>query len=125
MPIKINYKNSTLKKLSKNLVLFVDKKFNTTHLKKILSKSEFSYINDLLKINDLNKNFLVFELSSKKKIVLVSIKKNIKTSDIENLGAQLYERINFGKNSEYFLNSDSIIHNNKSFLGHFLQIIGE
>jgi len=120
MSIKINYKNSTSKNPSNNLVLFVDEKFNINPLKKHLSNSEFSYINDLLKTSDLNKNLFVFELSSKKKIVLVSIKKNIKTSDIENLGAEFYGRVNCGKNSEYLINSDTIISKDKSFTGHFL-----
>ena len=78
MSIKINYKNNTSKNPSNNLVLFVDEKFNINPLKKHLSNFEFSYINDLLKTSDLNKNLFVFELSSKKKIVLVYIKKNIK-----------------------------------------------
>ena len=120
MSIKINYKNSTLKNTSSNLVLFVDDKFNINHLKKYLSKTEFSYINDLLKVSDFNKNLLIFELTSKKKIVLISIKKNIKNFDIENLGAEFYSRLNYGKNSEYFLNSDTIIGVDKSFVGYFL-----
>jgi len=120
MSIKINYKNSTSKNPSNNLVLFVDEKFNINPLKKHLSNSEFSYINDLLKTSDLSKNLFVFELSSKKKIVLVSIKKNIKASDIENLGAEFYGRVNCGKNSEYLINSDTIIGKDKSFTGHFL-----
>ena len=78
MSIKINYKNSASKNPSNNLILFVDEKFNLNSLKRYLSNSEFSYINDLLKTNDLYKNLFVFEVSSKKKIVLVSIKKNIK-----------------------------------------------
>ena len=120
MSIKINYKNSTLKNPSNNQVLFVDERFNTNPLKKHLSNFEYSYINDLLKTSDLNKNLFIFEISSKKKIVLVSIKNNIKASDIENLGAELYGRVNYGKNSEYFINSDSIISKDKSFIGHFL-----
>ena len=44
----------------------------------------------------------------------------MKTSDIENLGAEFYKRINHGKNSEYFINSDSIVEKNDNFLGHFL-----
>ncbi len=120
MSIKINYKNSTSKNPSNNLVLFADEKFNINPLKKHLSNSEFSYINDLLKTSDLSKNLLVFELSSKKKIVLVSIKKNIKASDIENLGAEFYGCVNCGKNSEYLINSDTIISKDKSFTGHFL-----
>ena len=44
----------------------------------------------------------------------------MKTSDVENLGAEFYGKINFGKNNSYFLNSDSIIEKSESFLGHFL-----
>ena len=120
MSIKISFKNSTLKKTSSNLVLFADEKFSINSIKKYISSSEFSYISDLLKTSDLSKNLLVFELSSKKKIVLVSIKKNIRNSEVENLGAELYGRINYGKNSEYLINSDSIITNQKNFIGHFL-----
>ena len=59
-------------------------------------------------------------MSILKKIVLVSIKKNIKTSDVENLGAEFYKKINHGKNSEYYIISDSVIGKNDNFLGHFL-----
>ena len=120
MTIKINLKKSILKNTSSNLVLFVDEKFSANPLRKYISSSEFSYIIDLLKSCDLSKNLFVFELSSKKKIVLVSVKKNIKISDIENLGAEFYGRINYGKNSEYFINSDSIAVNQKYFINHFL-----
>ena len=120
MSIKINFRNSISKKTSLNQVLFVDDKFNTNPLKKYISSSEFSYVTDLLKTSDLSKNLFVFELSSKKKIVLVSIKTNIKNSDVENLGAEFYGRINYGKNSEYFVNSDSISSKLKNFIGHFL-----
>ena len=120
MSIQINYKKNGSNKPSNNLVLFSDEKFNINALKKYISISEFSYINDLLKSSDLDKNIFVFELSSKKKVVLISIKKNIKSSDIENLGAEFYGRINYGKNSEYFVNSDSIISKNKNFIGYFL-----
>ena len=36
------------------------------------------------------------------------------------MGAEFYERINHGKNSEYFLISDSLENNNQNFLSHFL-----
>ena len=120
MSIKINYSSRTYNKSSDNIVLFSNEKFNITNLEKYLSKSEYSYIQDLLKTNDLKKNLFVFEVNSKKKIVLVSIKNNLKSSDIENLGAEFYGRINYGKNSEYFVISDSIIGKQSNFLGHFL-----
>jgi leucyl aminopeptidase len=120
MTIKINFSKNTINKSSCNLVLFVDEKFNVSNLKKYTSNTDFSYISDLLKTSDLKKKMFVFEINSKKKIILVSIKKDLKSFDIENLGAEFYGRINYGKNSEYFINSDSLIDKNENFIGYFL-----
>ena len=120
MSININYAKKLGAKSSSNLVLFTKEKFEITSLKKYISNSEFSYIGDLLKTSDLKKNLFVFEVNSKKKIVLISIKNNLKTSEIENLGAEFYGRINHGKNIDYFLVSDSILGKQDNFLGHFL-----
>ena len=120
MTVRLDYSKKTSNNLSSNLVLFCDEKFNTNGLKKYLSNSEISYINDLLKTIDSKKNLFVLDINSKKKIVLVSIKKNIKTSDVENLGAEFYKKINHGKNSEYYIISDSVVGKNDNFLGHFL-----
>ena len=75
MSIKISFKKSKLERTSANLVLFVDERFNIRPVKRYISSLEYSYISDLLKTSDLKKKLLVFNLSSKKKIVLVSIKK--------------------------------------------------
>ena len=120
MSIKINYSNKPVSKNSSNIALFCDEKFNLNSLRKFLSDYEFNYINDLLKTSDLKKNLLVFELNSKKKIVLISIKNNFKTSEIESLGAEFFGRINYGKNNEYFIISDSIKTKHDNFLGYFL-----
>ena len=120
MSIEISYSKKTISSASANLILFTNDKFNTSNLKRHLSGSDFVYINDILKTSDLKKNLFIFEVSSKKRIILVSIKNNIKTSDIENLGAELFGRINFGKNSNYFVNSDSVFGKHDNFLGHFL-----
>ena len=82
MSIKINYSNKLTNKSLANLVLFVDQNFNISGLKKIISNTEFSYISDLLKTSDLKKNLLFFEINSKKTIFLVSIKNDLKISDI-------------------------------------------
>ena len=58
MSIKINYLKKTIGNSSANLVLFTSEKFNISGLKKYLSSSEYSYINDLLKTSDLKKNYL-------------------------------------------------------------------
>jgi len=120
MSIVINYKNSGLKKLTTNLVLFVDENFNINGLKKHVSNTEFSYLNDMLKNSDLKKNLLFFEINSKKTIYLVSVKKDLKTSDIESLGAKFHAYINYDKKNDYFVNSDTINSKTENFLGYFL-----
>ena len=120
MSIKINYLKKLNNRPSTNVVLFCKEKFKIENLKRYLNDIEFSYIENLLKNSDLNKDLLIFELSAKKKIVLISIKEKLKSSDVENLGAEFYKRINFGKNNEYFLISDTIFTKIDNFLGHFL-----
>ena len=104
MTVQINYKNTSSKKVSSNFVLFVDEKFNINGIKKHISNSEFSYISDLLKNSDLKKKLLVFKINSKKTIFLVSIKKDIKVSDIENLGAKLHGHIDYKNEDDNLIN---------------------
>ena len=120
MSIIINYSNKFTSKSSTNLVLFVDEKFDIAGLKKIISNPEFSYITDLLKTSDLKKDLLFFKVNSKKTIFLASIKKDIKISDIESLGAKFHSYINYDKKKEYFINSDTINNKIKNFIGYFL-----
>ena len=89
MSISINYKNVYSKKIP-NIILFVDEKFNISSLKKRISSSEYSYISDLIKFQDLSKQILSFDISSTKKIILVSLKKNIKSSDLDEMVARLH-----------------------------------
>ena len=120
MPIVINYKNSSLKKNSSNLVLFVDEKFNILTSKKHLSKPEFSYIEDLIKTKDLKKKILIFDINSKRKIILISLKKHITSSDLENLGAKFYDLFKENSQNEFVLNSDTIPNRLKNSIGYFL-----
>jgi len=120
MSIKINYLNKFVNRSLTNLILFVDENFNINELKKNISNIEFSYISDLLKTSDLKKKILFFKVNSKKTIFLISIRKNIKISDIENLGAEFNSYINHDKKNEYFVNSDTIDNKIKNFVGYFL-----
>ena len=47
----------------------------------------------LLKTGDPKKKLFVFDINSKKKIILIPIKDKFKVFDIENLGAELYGHI--------------------------------
>ena len=120
MSIQINYKNKGSKNPAANLVLFVEEKFNINSLKKFISNTEYNYIFELLKTSDLKQDILVFEINSKKSIFLVSVKKDITASDIENLGAKFHKHINYEKKNDYFVHSDTIVVKAKNFLGHFL-----
>ena len=71
MTVEINYKTNPSKRNQGNLALFVDDNYNISGLKKHISNSEFSYIHDLLKINDKKKNIITFDINSKKKIILL------------------------------------------------------
>ncbi len=119
MKLNITYsKNGNLS--SRNQVLFSDEKFSISGLKKYITNSEFSYIKDLLRTSDLKKKLLLFDISSKKKLVIIPVKSNLKTSEIESLGAEFYNKVNYGKNSEYVINAESIDNKNKNFLVYFL-----
>jgi len=120
MTVKINYKTLSSKKKSKNLVLFVDEKFNLNSLKNKISKFEYIYIFDLIKGSDLKKNFLLFEINSKRRVILVSIKKDLESNDVENLGAEFYTYINQRNISEYSINIDSVNSKLSDSIGHFL-----
>jgi leucyl aminopeptidase len=120
MTVQINYKSSSSKKVLSNLVLFVDEKFNINSLKKHISNFEFSYISDLLKNSDLKRDLLVFEINSKKTIILASIKNDIQISDVESLGAKFHGYIDYDKKKDYFLNLDTINSKIKNFAGYFL-----
>ncbi len=120
MTIKIIYKNSTLKNKVANVVFFVDEKFNLTHLKKHLSSSEYSFLSDLIKSKDLKNKIVDLDISSKKKIILVSIKKDYTAVNAENLGAKFYDLSKNFNNNDFIINSDSINIKQKNLVGFFL-----
>ncbi len=120
MNIKISFKNQGFKKSSENLILFVDEKFNISSLKKHISNSEHSFILDLLKIKDTKQKIITFDINSKRKIILVSFKKNLPISDAENLGAKCYEIFKKNKKTEYRINTNTLHFKSKNIIGHFL-----
>ena len=49
MHIKINYKNNLINKKTTNNVIFVDDKFNLRSLKQYIYRTEYTFINNILK----------------------------------------------------------------------------
>ena len=120
MTVRINYKRNYLKKNSNNLVLFVDEKFNISSLKKLFLNREYSFISDLLKISNKKKKIITLKISSRKTISLVSLKKNLKSSDAESLGAKLYDHFTRNNMQTATINSDTISIKLKNLIGYFL-----
>ena len=119
MSVKINYLIKKNLKSSNNLIFFTDEKYKITNLKKFLSNFEFNYISDLLKTSDQKKKILIFEINSKKRIILVSVKSNYEMANIESLGAELYTNINVGKSKEYFIDTKSLNEHQNNLIDHF------
>ena len=120
MSIQIIYKAASSKKKSSNLVLFVDENFNITALKKFISTKEYSFISDLLALNDKKKKIIAYDINSKKKIILISHKKKMTTSEVESLGAKFYDIFKDIKQNHFDINSESVKNALKNFVGHFL-----
>ena len=120
MTVQIKYKNSTLKREVSNPVLFVDEKFNISTLKKYISTSEFTFISDLLKTKDLKNKILTFDISSKRKIILVALKNKLISSDLENLGGKFFDIFKNLDKKEYNIKSDTVPSQYKNLIGYFL-----
>ena len=120
MPVTINYKTNLSTKSSSNLILFSNENFNISLIKKYLLSKEYSFISDILKTRDIKKKIQFFDISSKKKIIFVSLKKNLKVSEAENLGAKFYDEFKDLKQNEYYLNSDTASGQLKNLVGYFL-----
>ncbi len=120
MSVQINYNSKNLTKSSNIITLFVDENFNTSLLKRCLSKADYTFITDLLKTKDKKEEILFFDISSKKKIILVSFKKNLTTSETENMGAKFYDKIKKFKQNYFVINSDTNKNTSKNLIGYFL-----
>ncbi len=101
-------------------MLFVDENFNISPLKKLIPTSEYSFIHDLLKISDKKKKIITLEISSKKIISLVSLKKNLTSSNAESLGAKLYDHFIRNNMQTATINTETSSIKLKNFIGYFL-----
>ena len=57
MAVKINYLKKKNLKVSDNVILFTNEKYNVKNLKKLISNFELNYILDLLKTSDIKKKY--------------------------------------------------------------------
>jgi leucyl aminopeptidase len=120
MTVHISYKNKFNNKLAENLIFFVNENFDISNTKKNLSSLEFVFISEMIKENDSNKQILIFDVNSKKKIVLVSLKTNLNNFDVEKLGAKFYKLFKDFKKINFILDTNNKLEKPKNYVGHFL-----
>ena len=120
MSIVINYKNNVSKNKLSNSIFFVNEKYNLNPLRKYFSKSEYLFLNDIIKSYDLTKKIIRFDLSSKQKIILISLKKNILTKELENLGAEFFNSLNDLKQKDFKIYTDAMPVKINNLIGYFL-----
>ena len=100
MSIKISIKKSFSPKLVKNYVLFCDENFKINGLNNLPLKSQAANINKAINIDKSDKkDFLIFNISSIQKIILIKIKKRYTSVDNEKTGGRFF---NFIKNNTIF-----------------------
>ena len=121
MTVQVNYINKINANSSGNYAFFTDEKLQIKNLKNIFSKNEISFINEIIKKKTSKKSFISFDLSSKKRIILIPLKDNLKSFAIEHLGANFYNYIKQNSINDVYVNLDSLkIKLTEDNIGYFL-----
>ena len=121
MTVQVNYKNNIIANSAGNYAFFTDEKLQIKNLKSTFSNHEISYISEIIKKKSTKKSFVSFDLSSKKRIILIPIKENLENVQIEHLGANFYNYIQENSINDISINLDSLkIKPFKDYLGCFL-----
>ena len=94
MSIKISLKTNISEKQIRNFVLFSDNEFKIHGLAQLALAKNSVFINKIISLNkSKDKKFLIFNLNSYQKVILIKLE-NIKSSiEIEKSGAEFYEFI--------------------------------
>ena len=94
MSVQVVYKNKAKSGNLGVIALFADEKFRIKNTNGFLSKNETSYIERILKNKKNTKeNIVFFNINEKTTVILISLKKDLKSFDVENLGAVFYNFI--------------------------------
>ena len=120
MTVQISHINKANIKTSYNQVLFTNKNLDINNLKKDFTKDEGLFIKDILKKNN-KKGIFLFNVSSKKKLILIPVKEDLDEIGVEKLGAEFYNFIKKNLIYDFSINSNSLkIKTGKNFLERFL-----
>ena len=122
MSVQVVYKNKAKSGNLGVIALFVDEKFRIKNTNGFLSKNEISYIEKTLKNKKNTKeNIVSFNINEKTTVILISLKKDLKSFDVENLGAVFYNFIKKNSFKDLSIISQSVKSKpGKDFIGRFM-----
>ena len=120
MTVEISYINKTNIKGVENLIFFVNESLDLSSIKEKLSSLEFSLISELKKVSVPTKEILIFDVSSRKKIVLITLKKNFNILEVEKLGAKFFDLFKEFKKINFILDSNNTLDKSNTLAGYFL-----
>ena len=121
MTVQVSHINKANIKSSYNQVIFINKNLDINNLKKDFTRDERIFIKDILKKKNNKKDIFLFNVSSKKKLILIPVKEDLDETGVENLGAEFYNFIKKNLIYDFSISSNSLeIKTGKNFLERFL-----
>ena len=96
MSLKIQLVNKLNKKNFKDLAIFISDDFNVKKLDKNLSATDLRILNNYFRLKK-KENIKILSLSDDKRVILININSNEDSPNVENLGAEFYEKIKNNK----------------------------
>ena len=90
MSVQVVYKTSVKSTNTGVIAVFSDEKFNINLSSNDLSKKETSYLKKILKNKKNGDKIFTINISEKKTVIIILLKKNIDITNIENLGAEFF-----------------------------------
>ena len=122
MTVQVVLKNKAKSSNPGVFVLFTEDKFEIKNIGIFLSKNEKSFVAKILKNrNNTKENIISLNLNEKTTLVLISLKKDLKSSNVENLGAEFYNFIKKNSFKDISIVSESVKSKpGKDFIGRFM-----
>ncbi len=122
MTVQVLYKNNVKSSNLGAIVLFAEDKFQLKNTQRFLSKTETLFVEKVLKNKrDIKENIISLNINEKNTLILISLKKELKSPDVESLGAEFYSFIKNNSFKNVSIMAESVKNKpGKDFIGRFL-----
>tara|TARA_B100000965_G_scaffold345721_1_gene316682 strand:- start:1416 stop:2879 length:1464 start_codon:yes stop_codon:yes gene_type:complete len=122
MTVQVLYKNMSKSSNLGVIALFTEDKFQLKKANNFLSKKEVLYVEKIVKNKIKTKeNIISLNVNEKTTLILISIKNDLKSSDVENMGAEFYNFIKKNSFEDISIYTESVKSKpGKDFIGRFM-----